>query len=351
MHIRFGGLPLVILSGLFAASPSSTSFTLKAYDMGGGGGTGSSATYKLNGVSGTQTGATNTSSTYNVRSGEVSAANSNVPPAPAFTNPSSYYDRLRLILNTGNNPSDTKYAIAISPDGFATTTQYVKSDHSTGSTLALADYQTYAAWGGASGFLILGLQQNTTYTVKVKAYQGSFSGSGFGPTATAATVQPQITFAVATTATATPPFTLSFTGLTLGTVFNAINDASISLTTNALSGGSVYLKGANGGLKSDSAAYTISSSSTDLSSAARGYGAVVTAVGQTSGGPFVSAAPFNGAGNNVGALTATLQQVAATTSPVTGGSLTVRLKAKTDLSVPEATDYTDTLTFIAAMSY
>lgn len=341
----------MILSGIFAAAPSSTSFTLKAYDVGGGGGTGSSASYNLNGVSGTQAGSTNTSSSYSVQSGEVPAAASNVPPAPMFTNPSSYYDRLKLVLNTGNNASDTKYAIAISPDNFASTTQYVKSDHSVGSTLVLADYQTYATWGGASGFLILGLQQNTTYTVKVKAFQGNFSGTAYGPTASVATVQPQITFSVATVSNPTPPFTLSFASLALNTVFNANDDASISLTTNALSGGSIYLKDSNTGLTSGSASYTLASASTDLTAAAKGYGAIVTSATQSSGGPLAATSPFNGSGNNVGALTTALQQIAATTGPVTGGSLTVRVKAKTDLTVPEATDYADTLTFVAAMLY
>lgn len=351
MHIRFGGLGLLLLGGLFAATPTSTNYTLKTFDIGGGGGSGSSTNYKLNAITGTQTSDSATSTNYAVDPGAAPPINSNVPTAPTISNPSSYYDRLKLVLTTNSDPTDTKYAIAISTDNFATVTRYVKSDNSTGSTLAITDYQTYASWGGASGFLILGLQQNTTYTVKVKAFQGNFSESAYGPTASAATVAPSLTFGVATTLTGTPPFTMNFTSLASGSVFSGNADASISLTTNALSGGAVYIKDLNNGLLSSGASYTVSSATADLSLAASGYGAIVTAASQSSGGPLTAASPYNGASNNVGIISTSLRQVATSSTSVTGGTLTVRVKAKTDSTTPASTDYADTLTFIAAMLY
>ncbi|HEX8350912.1 MAG TPA: hypothetical protein VF598_13195, partial [Hymenobacter sp.] len=139
MHIGIGGISLIMMTSLFAANPSGGTYMLKSYEIGGGGGSGSSSSYNLNGVTGTQNGNPAGSTTYGVQSGEKATADTNVPPAPALTNPSSYYDRLRLVLNTGNSPTDTKFAIAISPDNFATTTQYVKSDNSLGATQVLAD--------------------------------------------------------------------------------------------------------------------------------------------------------------------------------------------------------------------
>lgn len=344
------GLSALLVTTMFAVMPTSTNYSLKTYDVGAGGGSGSSASYKLNGVAGTQTGSSGTSATYSTQSGIASTSGANVPPAPTFTNPSSYYDRLRLVLVSGDNPTTTKFAIAISSDNF-TTTEYVKSDHSIGTTLSFADRQTYDAWGGSSGFLVLGLQAATTYQVKVKAMQGNFTETAYGPLASAATESPSITFAVATTVNPTPPFSISFSNLSLGTVFDANADASLSLTTNALAGGSIYLKSSNAGLKSVRTAYTLPSVTADLGAAGKGYGALVTSVSQSSGGPLAATAPFNGGGNNVGAITTALQEISSTGAPVSGGNMIVRFKAKTDLTVPESNDYTDVLTFVAAVSF
>jgi hypothetical protein len=349
----FGGIKLLMVGGLmslFSAVPTSTNYTLKSYDFGTGGGTTSSTNYKLNGVTGSQTGATQTSTTYTNKSGEVPTQNANVPPAPTFTNPSSYYNQLKLIVATGNNPSDTKYLIAISDDSFVTT-KYVQTDNSIGTSLSISNYQSYAAWGGASGFLILGLSPSTTYQVKLKAIQGNFSESAYGPTASAATVATSLSFSVTTTLTATPPFPIGFSGLASGTVFNGDADASLTISSNATSGGVVYIMSKNGGLNSTLAGSSIASASADLSAVAKGYGAQVIATGQGSGGPLTAQAPFNGAANNVGALTTTLQNLLVSAAPITSGTATVRIKAKADVITPSSTDYGDTITFVAAMTF
>lgn len=350
MSMNMGGIAGLLLGGLFAVTPTSTNYTLRNFEIGSGGGTSSSSTYKLNGTAGTQTGAPGSSATYSQKSGFAAAATSNVPAAPTFTNPSSYYDRLSLVINTSSNPSDTKYAVAISSDDFVTT-RYVKSDNSTGTTLVAGDYRTYTGWGSGSGVLVLGLTSNTTYKVKVKAFQGNFSESAYGPTASAATSQASVTFGVATTANGIPPFSVSFASLATGTVFDANADASLSLATNALSGATIYVVDTQAGLRSTGASYTLPSATADLTAVAQGYGALVTATSQSSGGPFTVSSPFNGASNNVGALTTSLQPLASTAGVVTGGSVTVRLKAKTDITVPQGTDYVDTLTFVAAATF
>lgn len=340
------------IAGIFATVPTSTNYTLKNYDLGaGGGGSSSSTNYSLDAQAGGIGGDSMSSTNYGVTSGEIVTQNANVPAAPTLTNPSNEYNRLSLVINPSDNASDTKFAIAISSDDF-TTTAFVKADNSIGSTLIAADYQTYTSWGGGSGFWITGLESNTTYKVKIKAMQGNFSESAYGPaTAGVATVLPTLSFGVATNPPAGPPYSISFTGLTSGTVHNAAADAELTLSTNALAGGEIYIRDSNAGLTSTSASSSINSATADLSLASSGYGAIVTATGQSSGGPMTSLAPFNGAGDNVGALTTALQKIASSSLPVTSGTVTVRLKAKTTAIMPAAADYSDTLTFIAAMTY
>lgn len=336
---------------LFGAAPTSTNFTLQNYDFGNGGGSTSSSNYKLNVSTGTQSGDGSQSSTnYKVKGGLQSSQTSNVPPAPAFTNPSNEYSRLKLVINTGGNPSDTKFQVAISPDAFATTTRYVQTDNTVGSLNDSTTYQTYASWGGATGVWVTGLTAGTTYTVKVRALQGGFSGSAFGPTASAATVSPSLTFSVATSLTATPPFAITFASLPAGAVTTGNATANIGLTTNSLAGGVVYVM-STGGLTSSRASATIASATADLSVVSTGYGAIVSTASQASGGPFTGVSPFNGAGSNVGALTTSLQPILSTAAAITTGTATIDLKAKAASTTPSSSDYTDTLTFVAAMLY
>lgn len=345
-----GGMALLV--SLFAASPTSTNYVLPSYDIGSGGtDASSSSSYKLNAIAGSQSGDNQSSTSYSVRSGENPTQDANVPPAPTLTNPSSYYDRLLLVVNTGNNPTDTKYLIAISNDNF-TTTNYVQTDNSIGASYTFTTYRTYASYGSGSGFNILGLSPNTTYKVKVRAIRGNFTESAYGPTTSGvATVGQSLSFGLTTTLTGTPPFTANFSGLVPGTVFAANADVNVALTTNALNGGAVYIQSSNSALFSASQSYSITSATTDLASAAKGYGAQVTSVSQASGGPLTAQSPFNGSADNIGGLTTALQQFLTTTGPITTGASTLRLKAKADSIVPAATDFGDQLTIIAAMNY
>lgn len=337
--------------GIFGVAPTSTNFTLKAYDFGNGGGSGSSSSYNLNGTTGIQTGTAQSSSNFGLNPGEQPTQNANVPPAATLSNPSDTYNKLRLILNTGSNPTDTRFAIAISSNDFVST-QYIQSDNSIGSTLGIEDHQTYAQWGGATGFDVLGLVANTSYKVRVSALQGNFTGSAFGPaSAGVATTQPSITFGVATSLSPTPPFSLGFASLAPNTVFSANASASVTISSNAVFGGGFYVRGTNTGLTSPSKGFTLASTSADLSVAATGYGGQVSSASQTSGGPLAPRAPYNGVSNTVGALSMNLQQVASSPGPIVGGAASVVFKAKAATATPAADDYSDRLTFVASMLF
>ena len=347
MHKLFG-LGLLIL---FAAAPSSTNFTLKSYSVGSSGSAPSTSTnYQLNGVGGEQSGTLQTSSSYATGSGVINTETANVPPAPTFTNPGNYYSKLQLVVQTGNNPADTKYLIGISSDSFATT-NYVQTDDSIGSSQAITNYQTYASWGGASGFYILGLSQSTTYQVKIKALQGNFTGSNFSPTASASTVAPSLSMTLATTASSTPPFLIGFSNLLPSTVTASSADISVTISSNAGSGGGVYIRSANAGLTSSSAGTSITSATTDLSSASSGYGALVISTSQASGSPVTAQSPFNLSANNVGGLTTNLQAILTTTGAVSTGNGQIRLLAKAGTTTAPASDYADTVTLISVMIY
>jgi len=335
---------------LFAASPTSTNYTLKTYDIGSGGGTSTSGSYGLQAGAGAQSGSAQSSATYGSQSDGRGVVNAAVPPVATFTNPASYYDQLKLVLATGGNPTDTKYLIAVSTDNFVTT-KYVQTDNSIGASQVLANYQTYAAWGGASGFLVVGLSPSTTYQVKVKALQGSYTGSAYSPVASASTVAPSISFSLATTLTGTPPFAVGFVGMTAGAVVTGTADALLGLTSNANNGGAIYVKDTNAGLYSTLANTTITSATADLAIASSGYGGQIISSGQTSGGPLSAQSPFNGSTNNVGAFTTALQPLLSTSAPITGGIGTLRLKAKAAALTPSATDYADAIVLIAAMNF
>lgn len=336
---------------LFAATPASTNFTLKTYDFGTGGATSSSSSYNLNGTVGTQTGDSQSNGVTVLAPGEKPTQNAQVPPAGTLSNPTNTYNKLHLVINNGTNPTDARFGIAISSDGFATT-KYVQNDTSTGAVLGIGNYQTYAQWGSGTGFDILGLLPNTAYAVKVSAYQGAFTASAYGPVSVTVSTQPTtISFAVATTSNSTPPFSVNFTSLTPGTVFTASSNALVSLSTNAVFGGALYISDSSNGLLSPTKSFTLTSASADLSAVSSGYGSQVGTITQTSGGPLTATTPYNGSGNVVGQLSNSLQQIIGLTSPVTGGSVQLKFMAKTSFSTPPAADYSDSETIIAAMTF
>lgn len=336
-----------------AAGPVSTNYELKDYGFGAGGTENSTSTnYKILGVAGEVESSRSGSTNFQAGGGLVYTMMSNVPPAPALTNPGSFYNKLKLVINNGGNPSNAKFAIAISTDNFASDMRYVQNDNTIGTSLGLEDWQTYVGWGGASGINIIGLSSDTTYTVKVASKRGNFSESGFGPTAQVATVGPQLSFDidVAPTDTKTdPPFSVSIGELTPATVVTAVNKVWVDLSTNGTGGGAVYVYGNNNGLASSTASYTINSVNGNLGSLSEGYGVRGS---YTSGGPMELVAPYNGGGDIVGILDTNKRMIFDSSGlDVTGGRAAFEIKAKASNVAPAESDYNDTITVIASATF
>lgn len=269
--------------------------------------------------------------------------------------PSTFYSLGTEESDSGPSagPSDTEFAIAISPDSF-TTTYYVKSDGTLTDTLTNAEWQTYTAWGGESGTSITGLDPNTTYTARVKARHGIFTESPWGPTDSATTNSLSVSFDIDVDATNTetsPPYELSLDELSAGSVITSSESVWIDITTNAQSGATVYLQGAAGGLQSSVTGHTISSISDDLASQSEGVGIQAVSVSQSSGGPLTAVSPYNGAGSNVGIIPQQLESLFSSSAAITNGRGSFAIKAKASTLTPAATDYSEILTIVAVPSF
>jgi hypothetical protein len=337
---------------LFAALPGTSNYQLHDYGFGNGGGTASSSNYSVEGIAGEigQDGATNT---YGLRAGLLGTQLANVPEAPTLTNPSDWYNKLHLVLTTSGNANDTTYAIAISSDSFATT-QYVQDDHTVSSALGPEDFQDYTTWGGASGFNIIGLRPDTTYEVKVKARQGEFSESAFGPSASEATAQVSLTFDIDvanTDSESAPPYNLDFGIVSSGSVVSSPDKIWLDIASNADNGAFVYVVSQNNGLLSPTTSYTISSVTGDLSSLSEGLGAQKVSVAQSAGGPLAAESPYDGTSDNIGAIDTQYRQLLASSAPITDGRASFLLKIKTTSTTPAASDYTDIYTLVASAAF
>jgi hypothetical protein len=273
-----------------------------------------------------------------------------VPAAPTFTNPSNYYNKLLIKINPIIDPSDFQYAVAISSDNFATDTEYIQADNTIGTNFSILSFRTFSGWGGTSGTTIIGLQQNTTYTVKVKARQGYYTESPWGPTAQAATINSTFSFSVASN-NANPQL-VAIGQINPATVVTSSDKVTATVSTNGTNGAIVYLYDANTGLSSNATGHTITSATNDLGSVSEGYGARATTVTQSSGGPMESLSPYNGSGNNVGVINANKQPIFdSTNQPIISGQGTFELRVKAANTTPASADYGDTLTVIAAGAF
>lgn len=330
--------------------PASTDYKLKDFGFGtGGAGNATSTDYAINGISGEQSNGQLSGASYKIGSGLVYTNQANVPPAPTFTNPSNYYNKLKIVIDTGSNPSDTKFAIAISTDNFVSDTRYVQSDDTVGATLGIEDYQTYTNWGGASGTLIIGLVPNTEYKVKVKAWQGKFTETNYGPIATASTIGPQMTFDIDVSASDedNSVSTIDLGSLPAGTVVDSPTKIWVNFETNGENGGRVYVYSSNAGLQSSTVSYLISAVTDNLTSASEGFGAQ----GSTATNGLTEATFYDLSANNVGIVDTTIREIFTASAPTTNGRGSFLLKAKSSAVTPAASDYTETLTVIASASF
>lgn len=218
--------------GIVWAGPTSDNYELQDYSFGSGAGQGGSANFSSFADTGSVDFGMGSSTNYTFGGGLEFQFQTDTPAAPTADNPYMFHDRLKFTLNPGSEPSDTEYAIAISPDDFATSAYYITPSLTLGTVLSSGNFQTYTAWGGASGAVVTGLAPNTTYTFKVKAKQGEFTESEYGPTDSAATVHPSLTFTVSG-------------AVDMGTwsesnAYASTANSTLTTSTNAYNGYSVY---------------------------------------------------------------------------------------------------------------
>lgn len=339
---------------VFANSPASPNYRLNEWSVGGGGDKGTSTNYQTQLTNDSLAADQMGSSTYQLNAGLLFVEMANVPPSPAVTNPSNYYNKLHLVIDAGSNPTDSTFAVAVSPDNFVTTTYYVKADNTLGPTLSASDWRSLASWGSTTGINILGLTPNTTYYVKVKAEQGDFTETPWGPTASATTDIPRLSFDLDVAATDTEtsaPYHVSLGQLEPGSIITASDKVWTDFSTNADSGGVVYVAGTNNGLASSHTGHTIPGFSGDLAGQTEGYGLITSVITQTTGGPFTADNPFAGSGNTVGATGTTLIPLATSLSPLTGGRHGLDVKTVISQLTPAASDYAETLTIVSAATF
>lgn len=333
------GLQLMIV----ASFSSSATYQLQNYSVGPGGtnSTGSS-TYKAQATAGEQANGSTSSATYKAGNGSIQTEQLNIPPAPTLSNGSGlYYNQLNCIVNTGGNPGDTNFAIAINTVNSFTSPNYVQADGTIGAT---AVYQTYTAWGGSGGFQIIGLVPSTTYYVEASAKQGMFTNTELSTTANSATTaSPTLSFSVT-------PNSSSLGSFLPNTVTTSAN-ISFTYSTNGASGGSIYVIGKNGGFYSVSQSYIIPSASVNLATQPEGFGIQATNPSQTSGGPLTITSPFNGTGNNVGADTTSFAQMFNSIAPISGATASANVQVKAGPSAPAVGDYSETFTFAASAGF
>lgn len=339
-----------------AVPPSSTNYKLDDYAFGGGGTASSSSTnYSLFGTLGQVDQGSASSNTYFIGAGLEYTLQASVSAAPTFTNPSNWYNKLKLVINRGgNDPSDYTYAVRIASGSGQF--QYIQDDMTVGPELGDEDWLSYAAWGGTNGSTIIGLYASTTYTVQVAARQGRFYTQFiWSPTAIASTETSSISFDIdiaPSDSESAAPYTLGLGELTPGSVTTASDKVWVDFSTNANNGGFVSISGANSGLQSTTASHTITSATADLTAQPQGYGAISSTATQTSGGPIQALSPYNGSSDNVGVLDTEKRYIYETSaSPIVGGRVSFSLKAKASTTTPSALDYADILTILVTGSF
>ncbi len=144
---------------------------------------------------------------------------------------------------------------------------------------------------------------------------------------------------IAQSITCTPNIsTTSLGALTSGSVATANPSATTSVSTNDPIGMTLYINGANAGLKNVSSSYTVPSTSTTLVGGTEGYGVN----GTTSSGIVLTAA-YNKTGNAIGPLP-TSSQTLASSSATTSANVMINTLAAISANTPSGA-YSDTITY------
>lgn len=316
----------------FAEELESTNFVIEGDSLNPGGNTGDSTNFGLQGEVGPFIGA-GTSPNYRTQEGYLPRIQANTPLAPTLANPGGgSYDQLRVTVIPSGNPTDATFVIAVSDDDWATE-EYVQLTGYLGSTPV---YQTYTNWGGASGYLILGLDQDTYYKARVRAMRGDFTETNWGlESAEVKTGVPYITLET------------DLLALHLGVLnSNSVSETTtltLTVNTNAESGYDLKVddegNGADGGLDHETSADFITSAGALLSAGTEGYGLQADSSTAT-----IDAAYDYWGTDTVGELILTPTQLASNSVKVTDEDTTVKLKVSIS-GTTVAGEYLDTLIF------
>lgn len=348
----------ILFPQLVLAGPATNNYELKEYGFGAGGTEWSSTSnYSLFGVAGEVDQGVGSTDNYQTLPGLTYTVQAALPPAPTVSNPADYYNKLQVVVNISDNPSDALYAISISTDNFSSDIRYVQSTNAVGSALGSEDWQTYTSWGSGSGFQVLGLSPGTTYYFRVAAKQGDFTETGFGPISSVATSNPSLTFDIDVSSIdeeTAAPYSVDLGDLAPSSVTTSANKIWVDVSTNATAGALVYVYGTNNGLLSTSTSNSIVSTSGNLANVGitEGYGARYNSLNETSGGPMEAIAPYDGSADNVGVLDTTKRIIFDSSDlPVTNGRASFEIKAKISTITEAAEDYSDVLTVIATATY
>ncbi len=331
----------ILAIALFASLPAGTNYQLQGYGLGSGGTANStSSNYAVNGLTGEVSNGSTAGTNYRANNGFNHTIEANVPTV-TLTNPANYYDRLAFTLNNQSNPTDTNFVLQISTDNFvADTTHFIQASLTIGTTKV---YQSYSAWGSGSTQTVTGLSRNTTYYLRATAFHLNFTESAYSQAASAATVDVNFSYSLS-------PSTVDIGNLSAGSVGTSPS-VTMNLDTNADNGGSAWIAGQFGGLKSANANFLISAVTGDLFSLSTGFGIQDTSATQSSGGPLTKVSPYNGSSNNVGIVDTTYRTIFTTASPVVAGVGTVVGQAKSTSVTPAASDYKEVLTMVGAASF
>jgi len=334
----------------FAAYPSSSNYKIQEYSFGSGGTKNStSSSFGLSGIAGEVEFGKQVSSNFKIGSGLTYIMKAAVPSAPTFTNPSNNYERLKFTINTIGNASDTTYALQISTDSaFLSDVNYVKSTNTIGPTLTTSDFQKYATWGGASGAYLTGLTSNTTYYLRVKARQGNYTESEYGPSASATTSVPSLTFSVSSSSA-------TFNNLNASNAYTDATKSTILTTSTNAYNGYVINARSTGPLTSPAsvtiADYT-SPNSAPTTWSGNGFGYTTndssltggTADRFTNGGPkyagFTTSSPGDPVADHPGPVI----------SSISDDAFTISYKVQTS-NIQKAASYTTTVLYIVVPSY
>ncbi len=396
LFITIALILLLSYSGsVFAANLSSPNYVLVDPELNAASGTASSANYKILVEAGTGIGMGQVSSSlYKFGSGQGYTFMANVPKITCFETTTTSgttecvalprgngmvgecgdtgcYDRAMVQIDTQSNPSDALFSIQISKDNWATiyvidgTTRAPKAYGSK----TIGDYKTKTQWETSpwAHYNVIGLQPNTEYKVRATALHGNFTESEPGPSKTATTSLPSITFDLDVSPDLSTDTNAPY-NITLGSLapetekFQTTQRVKVDLSTNVQGGATVYVKDSYSGIRSTSTSYTLTSATEDLSNPASGDGFGMQESGTTQSGSsqgfIVPGAAYDLTGSNVGAISSSIDTRVICTllsgagtcgvdSPswVTGGKALFTLGARASLAAPAKADYTDTLQF------